>query len=97
MSIYALKIYNFIGMNDDELLNIIRGYIYQINDKLKISYKPLSENATTPSKSAKGSAALDTFASSDATIVPNDRQASKQMFQLQFHLDIMAVLSPEAA
>jgi len=50
---------------------------YQINDKLKISYKPLSENATTPSKSTTGSAAFDIFASSEITIMHNDRLAIK--------------------
>jgi len=46
---------------------------YQINETLKISYKPLSENAKTPSKSTKGSAAFDIYSSSNITIPPHQR------------------------
>ena len=48
---------------------------YQINEKLKISYKPLSENATTPSKSTKGSAAFDIYSSTNTIIPPHQRLA----------------------
>ena len=50
---------------------------YNINDKMKISYKPLSNKAITPSKSTKGSAAFDIYASSHQIIPPNARLAIK--------------------
>ena len=70
--------HNHDSKNKDIKCDINHMPTYQINDKLKISYKPLSENATTPSKSIQGSAAFNIFASSDIRrIMPNDRQAIK--------------------
>lgn len=50
---------------------------YTIDDKIKISHKPLSINAITPSKSTKGSAAFDIYESSSQIISPKDRLAVK--------------------
>jgi len=56
---------------------------YNIDNKMKILYKPLSTNATTPSKSTKGSAAFDIYASSHQIVPPNDRLAIKTDISLQ--------------
>jgi len=56
---------------------------YNIDDKMKILYKPLSPNATIPSKSTKGSAAFDIYASSCQIVQPNNRLAIKTDISLQ--------------